>query len=48
MFLEKDGFFWRLFFNGWKGECGLYVVGFIKCGLLGVLFDVNRIVEEIG
>ncbi|KAA8525302.1 hypothetical protein F0562_007157 [Nyssa sinensis] len=35
MFSEKDGLPRRPFPNGWKGECGLYAVGFTKRGLLG-------------
>ncbi|KAK8523382.1 hypothetical protein V6N13_113325 [Hibiscus sabdariffa] len=37
MFSEKDGYPRRPFPNGWKGECGLYAVGFTKRGLLGVV-----------
>lgn len=47
MFSEKDGLPRRPFPNGWKGECGLYAVGFTKRGLLGASMDANRIAEDI-
>ncbi|GLT55464.1 hypothetical protein SLA2020_285830 [Shorea laevis] len=47
MFSEKDGFPRRPFPNGWKGEGGLYAVGFTKRGLLGASMDANRIAEDI-
>lgn len=47
MFSEKDGLPRRPFPNGWKGECGLYAVGFTKRGLLGASIDAKRIAEDI-
>ncbi|XVF89219.1 hypothetical protein PTKIN_Ptkin19aG0112300 [Pterospermum kingtungense] len=48
MFSEKDGYPRRPFPNGWKGDCGLYAVGFTKRGLLGTSMDAKRIAEDIG
>ncbi|KAK1372497.1 Flavin-containing monooxygenase [Heracleum sosnowskyi] len=47
MFSEKDGFPQQPFPNGWKGEDGLYAVGFTKRGLLGASMDARRIAEDI-
>ncbi|KDP34220.1 hypothetical protein JCGZ_07791 [Jatropha curcas] len=47
MFSEKDGLPRRPFPNGWKGECGLYAVGFTKRGILGASMDAQRIAEDI-
>ncbi|KAG4195140.1 hypothetical protein ERO13_A06G138000v2 [Gossypium hirsutum] len=47
MFSEKDGYPRRPFPNGWKGESGLYAVGFTKRGLLGTSMDAKRIAEDI-
>uniref|UniRef100_A0A2P2QZP3 Uncharacterized protein n=1 Tax=Rhizophora mucronata TaxID=61149 RepID=A0A2P2QZP3_RHIMU len=47
MFSEKDGFPREPFPNGWKGENGLYAVGFTKRGLLGASIDARRIAEDI-
>ncbi|KAI4337464.1 hypothetical protein L6164_015879 [Bauhinia variegata] len=47
MFSEEDGFPRRPFPNGWKGENGLYAVGFTKRGLLGASMDAKRIAEDI-
>uniref|UniRef100_A0A5B7A8H9 Flavin-containing monooxygenase n=2 Tax=Davidia involucrata TaxID=16924 RepID=A0A5B7A8H9_DAVIN len=47
MFSEKDGLPRRPFPNGWKGECGLYAVGFTKRGLLGASMDAKRIAVDI-
>lgn len=47
MFSKKDGLPRRPFPNGWKGECGLYAVGFTKRGLLGASMDAKRIAEDI-
>ncbi|KAK8523151.1 hypothetical protein V6N12_047681 [Hibiscus sabdariffa] len=33
--------------NGWKGEDGLYVVGFTRRGLLGASFNAKRVAEDI-
>lgn len=47
MFSRKDGLPRRAFPNGWKGECGLYSVGFTKRGLLGASMDAKRIADDI-
>ncbi|KAL3655654.1 Indole-3-pyruvate monooxygenase YUCCA6 [Castilleja foliolosa] len=47
MFSEKDGLPKRPFPNGWKGECGLYAVGFTKRGLLGASRDAKNIAADI-
>lgn len=47
MFSKKDGFPLKAFPNGWKGECGLYAVGFTKRGLLGASMDAKKIAEDI-
>ncbi|XP_040376438.1 indole-3-pyruvate monooxygenase YUCCA4 [Oryza brachyantha] len=44
-FSEKDGFPRKS--NGWKGQNGLYAVGFSRRGLLGVSIDATNIVEDI-
>lgn len=47
MFSEKDGMPRKPFPHGWKGECGLYAVGFTKRGLLGSSMDAKRVSEDI-
>uniref|UniRef100_A0A7N0V1G0 Flavin-containing monooxygenase n=1 Tax=Kalanchoe fedtschenkoi TaxID=63787 RepID=A0A7N0V1G0_KALFE len=47
MFSDKDGFPKKPFPNGWKGDNGLYAVGFTKRGLLGASMDARRIAEDI-
>ncbi|CAJ1972310.1 unnamed protein product [Sphenostylis stenocarpa] len=47
MFSKEDGFPTKPFPNGWKGENGLYAVGFTKRGLLGTSMDAKRIAEDI-
>ncbi|GFZ08438.1 flavin-binding monooxygenase family protein [Actinidia rufa] len=47
MFSERDGLPRRPFPNGWKGESGLYAVGFTKRGLLGASMDAKKIAEDI-
>ncbi|GFP94473.1 indole-3-pyruvate monooxygenase yucca6 [Phtheirospermum japonicum] len=47
MFSEKNGLPKRAFPNGWKGECGLYAVGFTKRGLLGTSMDAKNIADDI-
>ncbi|KAL9251233.1 Indole-3-pyruvate monooxygenase YUCCA6-like protein [Drosera capensis] len=47
MFSQKDGLPRRPFPNGWKGENGLYAVGFTKRGLLGTSMDATRIAMDI-
>ncbi|XP_077219925.1 indole-3-pyruvate monooxygenase YUCCA6-like [Tasmannia lanceolata] len=46
-FSEEDGLPRRPFPHGWKGECGLYAVGFTKRGLLGASLDARRISQDI-
>ncbi|KAK1266842.1 Indole-3-pyruvate monooxygenase YUCCA6 [Acorus gramineus] len=47
LFSEKDGLPRKPFPNGWKGERGLYAVGFSKAGLLGSSKDALRIAQDI-
>ncbi|XP_028781241.1 indole-3-pyruvate monooxygenase YUCCA6-like [Neltuma alba] len=47
MFSEEDGFPRRPFPSGWKGDNGLYAVGFTKRGLLGASMDAKRIAQDI-
>ncbi|KAL7159369.1 hypothetical protein ABFS83_01G022600 [Erythranthe nasuta] len=47
MFSEKDGLPRRPFPNGWKGQYGLYAVGFTKRGLLGASIDSKNIADDI-
>ncbi|KAK4277031.1 hypothetical protein QN277_015097 [Acacia crassicarpa] len=47
MFCEEDGFPRRPFPNSWKGENGLYAVGFTKRGILGASMDAKRIAQDI-
>ncbi|KAL3633463.1 Indole-3-pyruvate monooxygenase YUCCA6 [Castilleja foliolosa] len=47
MFSEKNGLPKRPFPNGWKGESGLYAVGFTKRGLLGSSMDAKNIADDI-
>lgn len=47
MFCKEDGYPTKPFPNGWKGENGLYAVGFTKRGLLGASIDAKRIAEDI-
>ncbi|XP_062182911.1 indole-3-pyruvate monooxygenase YUCCA4-like [Phragmites australis] len=44
-FSEKDGFPRKP--NEWKGEHGLYAVGFSRRGLLGVSVDATKIADDI-
>ncbi|KAJ1393510.1 Pyridine nucleotide-disulfide oxidoreductase, class-II [Sesbania bispinosa] len=44
MFCESEGL---PFPNRWKGENGLYAVGFSKSGLLGASIDAKRIADDI-
>ncbi|XP_074580617.1 indole-3-pyruvate monooxygenase YUCCA2-like [Curcuma longa] len=46
-FSSKDGLPTRPFPHGWKGERGLYAVGFTKRGLLGASLDAKRIAQDI-
>ncbi|CAI9759655.1 unnamed protein product [Fraxinus pennsylvanica] len=47
MFSQKDGLPKRAFPNGWKGESGLYAVGFTKRGLMGASMDAKRIAQHL-
>ncbi|KAF6176338.1 hypothetical protein GIB67_011127 [Kingdonia uniflora] len=47
LFSEKDGMPRKPFPNNWKGESGLYSVGFSKRGLLGASMDAQRISQDI-
>ncbi|MED6135647.1 Indole-3-pyruvate monooxygenase YUCCA6 [Stylosanthes scabra] len=47
MFSKEDGYPKRPFPNGWKGENGLYAVGFTKRGILGASMDAKNIAEDI-
>ncbi|KAI9106403.1 hypothetical protein K1719_021931 [Acacia pycnantha] len=47
LFSEEDGFPRRPYPNGWKGENGLYAVGFTKRGILGASMDAKRIAQDI-
>ncbi|CAN8252297.1 unnamed protein product [Cochlearia groenlandica] len=47
MFSKKDGFPIQEFPEGWRGECGLYAVGFTKRGIFGASMDAKRIAQDI-
>jgi len=47
MFSEKDGYPKKAFPEGWKGENGLYAVGFTKRGLPGASVHAIRVAEDI-
>ncbi|KAJ0967350.1 hypothetical protein J5N97_024267 [Dioscorea zingiberensis] len=47
-FFGKDGFPKIAFPNGWKGNSGLYAVGFTRRGLSGASFDAVRAAKDIG
>ncbi|KAJ8749814.1 hypothetical protein K2173_013217 [Erythroxylum novogranatense] len=47
MFCQDNGLPRQPFPNGWKGENGLYAVGFTKRGLLGASIDARRIAEDV-
>ncbi|XP_076958120.1 indole-3-pyruvate monooxygenase YUCCA2-like [Bidens hawaiensis] len=47
LFSDKDGFPRKKFPEGWKGEQGLYVVGFSRRGLLGASIEATRVAEDI-
>ncbi|XP_073120404.1 probable indole-3-pyruvate monooxygenase YUCCA4 [Henckelia pumila] len=46
-FFTKDGMPKTPFPNGWKGENGMYVVGFTKRGLLGASSDAVKVARDI-
>ncbi|KAJ0779855.1 putative indole-3-pyruvate monooxygenase [Helianthus annuus] len=47
MFSEKDGMPRKTFPQGWKGDYGLYAVGFSRRGLFGSSMDAKRVSEDI-
>ncbi|XP_058101305.1 probable indole-3-pyruvate monooxygenase YUCCA5 [Magnolia sinica] len=47
-FFSRNGFPKQPFPNGWKGNAGLYAVGFTRRGLSGASVDAVRIAEDIG
>ncbi|KAL6845096.1 hypothetical protein ACP4OV_024591 [Aristida adscensionis] len=47
LFSDKDGLPRKAFPNGWKGENGLYSVGFTRRGLMGTSVDARRIAHDI-
>ncbi|KAF8007040.1 hypothetical protein BT93_K1137 [Corymbia citriodora subsp. variegata] len=47
-FFSKDGFPKSPFPNGWKGNSGLYAVGFTRRGLSGASSDAIKIAQDIG
>ncbi|XP_057427730.1 probable indole-3-pyruvate monooxygenase YUCCA5 [Lotus japonicus] len=47
-FFSKNGFPKSPFPNGWKGNGGLYAVGFTKRGLSGASSDAIKISQDIG
>ncbi|XP_042483040.1 probable indole-3-pyruvate monooxygenase YUCCA8 [Macadamia integrifolia] len=47
-FFSKNGFPKASFPNGWKGNTGLYAVGFTRRGLSGASSDAMRIAQDIG
>ncbi|RWW77048.1 hypothetical protein BHE74_00014817 [Ensete ventricosum] len=47
LFSDKDGFPRKVFPDSWKGETGLYAVGFTRQGLMGASVDAKRIAHDI-
>ncbi|XP_043706695.1 probable indole-3-pyruvate monooxygenase YUCCA5 [Telopea speciosissima] len=47
-FFSNNGFPKASFPNGWKGNTGLYAVGFTRRGLSGASSDAMRIAQDIG
>ncbi|KAK1676995.1 hypothetical protein QYE76_037843 [Lolium multiflorum] len=47
-FFGKDGYPTTAFPNGWKGQSGLYSVGFTRRGLSGASADAVRIAKDLG
>ncbi|KAG6545579.1 hypothetical protein Mapa_012929 [Marchantia paleacea] len=47
-FFGEDGFPSASMRDGWKGERGLYAIGFTKRGLFGASMDATNIAEDIG
>ncbi|XP_074325487.1 putative indole-3-pyruvate monooxygenase YUCCA9 isoform X1 [Apium graveolens] len=46
-FFTEEGMPRTAFPNGWKGENGLYTVGFIRRGLLGTASDAIKIAKDV-
>lgn len=46
-FFTKEGMPKTPFPDGWKGENGLYTVGFTRRGLLGTASDAIKIAKDI-
>ncbi|BAF14002.1 probable indole-3-pyruvate monooxygenase YUCCA5 [Oryza sativa Japonica Group] len=46
-FFNKDGYPKTAFPNGWKGESGLYAVGFTRRGLSGASADAMRAAKDL-
>lgn len=46
-FFSEEGLPKQPFPHGWKGECGLYVAGLGRKGLLGASNDARRIAADI-
>ncbi|KAK1435385.1 hypothetical protein QVD17_01146 [Tagetes erecta] len=44
---SREGMSKASFPEGWKGECGLYAVGFTKRGISGASFDAVRVSQDI-
>ncbi|KAL6271292.1 hypothetical protein ACE6H2_028203 [Prunus campanulata] len=47
-FFSNNGFPKQRFPHGWKGNAGLYAVGFTRRGLSGASSDATRIAQDIG
>ncbi|KAG2570507.1 probable indole-3-pyruvate monooxygenase YUCCA5 [Panicum virgatum] len=47
-FFNKDGYPKTAFPHGWKGQSGLYAVGFTRRGLSGASADAVRIAKDLG
>lgn len=46
-FFSGDGVAKNIFLNGWKGNAGLYAVGFTRRGLSGASLDAIRVAHDI-
>lgn len=46
-FFTQEGMPKTAFPNGWKGENGLYTVGFTRRGLLGTASDAIKIAKDV-
>lgn len=47
-FFSKNGYPKTPFPHGWKGQDGLYAVGFTRRGLAGASSDAIKIAQDIG